>query len=462
MKSEAQRPTSFSIEAVLSLAERRAKSVVWINHEGTRTWADLGREVTRIARLCAVNGVSRGDIVVTPGAATFAALSWLLGAASVGAVVLPLRESRMEELKSWQSFLHIGWQVVGKDVGRVGQGVFSARAEHLLGELRTRGNPGLILATGGTTGTPKIVLHDLAALLATVPVKTGHTWRVLPLMRFDHIGGLDMAWRALAGGQVIIEPPSELTPEHVVEAIAHHGVEVMPATPSFLNLLLLSEAVLTRDVSSLQIIPYGAEPMPAGLLARLRTALPGVELMQRFGTSETGALPVHDVDRSIQLGSADAGYAWKIVDGELWVRSPSRALGYLSGGGDQFTADGWFRTGDLAEEVTGGGVRVLGRRDELINVGGEKVLPSGIEEVLLAHPQVADCRVSAARNAVLGQVVVAEVVWRGDETDALAVKRVLHQFAALSLPRCHLPAVVRLVPSIESTGNLKKSRRPTP
>jgi acyl-CoA synthetase (AMP-forming)/AMP-acid ligase II len=463
MKSEVTSQSApFSVETIALLAGQRAESVLWTNKNIAYTWADFGRNVARIRKLCIAGGVSRGELVVTPGAATFEALSWLFGAASAGAVVMPLREERGDELKSWQSFLEIGWQVVKGRMERMGQGIFSEQADRLLGVLRARRNPGLILATGGTTGTPKIVLHDLAALLATVSVKTGRAWRLLPLMRFDHIGGLDMAWRALAGGQVLIEPPVELTPEKVAAMIAYHRVEVMPATPSFLNLLLLSDAVRNHDLSSLRVVPYGAEPMPSGLLARLKETLPGVEFVQRFGTSETGALPVRGVGMELQLDVASGGYEWKIVEGELWVRSPARALGYLSCGGDQFSTDGWFRTGDLAEQSEKGAVRVLGRRDELINVGGEKVLPRGIEEVLLAHPQVADCRVSAAPNAVLGQVVVADVVWRGEEAGALAVKRALHEFAASSLPRCHLPAVVRLVPSIEATGNLKKTRRPTP
>jgi acyl-CoA synthetase (AMP-forming)/AMP-acid ligase II len=82
----------------------------------------------------------------------------------------------------------------------------------LLGLLRSRRHPGLILATGGTTGTPKLVLHDLALLFSTVPVRDGRPLRILPLMRFDHIGGLDMAWRALGSRQVLVAPPTALAP----------------------------------------------------------------------------------------------------------------------------------------------------------------------------------------------------------------------------------------------------------
>ncbi len=375
-----------------------------------------------------------------------------------GGGAAPGRQIEREEIQAWKNFIEIGWHVQDGRITRVGDGTMSATAAPLFAQLRERNHPGLILATGGTTGTPKLVLHDLTALLATVPIRTGRTCRTLPLMRFDHIGGLDMAWRALAGRQVLVAPPAELTPEAVAATLARHRVEIMPATPSFLNLLLMAEIHRTHDLSSLRVVPYGAEPMPAGLLERLRTALPRVEFTQRFGTSETGALPVRPIGDGLKLREGQAGFSWKIVDDELWVLSPARALGYLSGNANGFDDPGWFHTGDLAERLADGTVRVLGRREELINVGGEKVLPGEVESMLLTHPLVADCRVGAEPNAVLGQVVAAEIVWRGPERDAVVVKRMLHSFAAGLIARQKLPTVVRLVEALDSTRNLKKLR----
>ena len=71
--------------------------------------------------------------------------------------------------------------------------------------------------------------------------------------------------------------------------------------------------------------------MPAGLLEQLRLAWPQVQFVQRFGTSETGALPVGEAGAGLVLAATAAGFAWKLVEGELWVRSPACALGYLSG-----------------------------------------------------------------------------------------------------------------------------------
>ncbi len=446
----------FSVEGIAALAAQRSGQTLWIDDLGERSWAEFGAAVADVRSRGGEAGVKPGEIVVTPGAGSFEALAWLFGAAALGAVVAPLRPERRDEATGWGDFVTVAWQVHDGLV-RGGGGTPSAHAERLFGELRARAHPGLILATGGTTGTPKLVLHDLAALLAVVPVKTGRPSRTLPLMRFDHIGGLDMAWRALAGGQILVAPPAEISPETVARSIALHRVEVLPATPSFLNLMLVADVARNHDLGSLRLVPYGAEPMPAGLLARLRAAWPQVNFVQRFGTSETGALPVRSTPAGLELVAGGAGYNWKVIDGELWVQSPARALGYLSGPADGLEIAGWFKTGDLAEQGGDGVVRVLGRRTDVINVGGEKVRPDAVEAELSAHPAVADCRVFAVPNALLGQVVGAEVVWRGPEQDALAVKRILHEWTA-ALPNCHRPAVVRLVATIYTGGNFKKQR----
>lgn len=446
-----------AVADLAALARRRGNRAVWVNDVGEVTWAEFGAAIEAARQECADRRVQPGSVVEVMAEERLGFLAWVFGAAAVGAIVAPLR--RASPLVSpWQNFVKIDWRVSDGRLSRVGAGVMATASERLFAELRARGHPGLILATGGTTGTPKLVLHDLAALLATVSVKEGHPWRILPLMRFDHIGGLDMAWQALGRRQILVAPPAKFSPETVAASIERHRVEVLPATPSFLNLLLISGAHRLQNLRSIRIVPYGAEPMPASLLERLRSELPQVEFVQRFGTSETGSLPVHGVGGGLALGREERGFAWKIVEGELWVRSPARALGYLSGETGGFDSDGWFRTGDLAESFPDGAIRIRGRRTDLINIGGEKVLPEEVESALLRHPLVADCRVGPEPNALLGQIVAAEIVWLGTEQDALAVKRQVHDFARDLIAQHKLPTVVRLVKTVDSSSALKKPR----
>ncbi|HUG11338.1 MAG TPA: fatty acid--CoA ligase family protein [Opitutaceae bacterium] len=440
------------------MVEEHGADAFWIDDDRVRTWRDFGNVFEERREQCAIAGVGAGQIVAILADDGFDLLTWLFAAASLQATVAPLRIERRSELETWAKFTVIDWQVQDGALVKAGFGQTTATSVGLLAELLRRGHPGLILATGGTTGVPKVVLLDLWELLGVVQIKRGRSMRLMPLMRFDHIGGLDIAWRAIARGQSIVAPPALLTPASVAEKVERHRVEVLPATPSFLNLLLLAGADLLQGLRSLRVVPYGAEPMPPSLLARLRESLPEVRFTQRFGTSETGALPVRESGEGFTMQDEADRHEWKIVEGELWIRSPARAVGYLSGGSGGLTEDGWFRTGDLAERTHDpAAVRIVGRRDELINVGGEKVLPATVENLLLAHPLVADCRAFAVPNPLLGQVVGVEIVWRGPEKDPIEVKRSLHEFARSS-PKCYLPTTVRLVRAIDSTRNLKKRR----
>jgi acyl-CoA synthetase (AMP-forming)/AMP-acid ligase II len=403
------------------------------------------------------NRVRHGSVVEVVVEERLGFLAWVLGAAAAGVVVAPVR--RGTGTGSYlQKFVPVEWLVAEGRIERVNSGAASPAATLLLDKLLARRHPGLILSTGGTTGTPKLVLHDLAALLATIPVREARPRRILPLMRFDHIGGLDVAWRAIGCAQVLISPPAETSPQRVAATIELHRVDTLPATPSFLNLMLMAEVHRSHDLSSLTLIPYGAEPMPASLLEKLKRALPNVEFIQRFGTSETGALPVRGIGAGLALRDGNGKYAWKVVDGELWVRSPAQALGYLSGDTGGFRTDGWFRTGDVADSLPDGSIQVRGRRTEVINVGGEKVLPDEVESALMRHPMVADCRVSPKPNALLGQVVSAEIVWRGQEQDVIAVKHLIHDFARDLIAPHKLPAFVQLVKAIGSAPTKKKLR----
>jgi acyl-CoA synthetase (AMP-forming)/AMP-acid ligase II len=232
------------------------------------------------------------------------------------------------------------------------------------------------------------------------------------------------------------------------------------APPSSLNLLLMSGVLEAGAFGTVRLVAHGAEPMPAPLRERLRRALPGAGFQERFGTSETGAVRVRD--RGTGGGEfriEDPGVEWRIEEGELVLRSPSRALGYLNAdGGGRFLADGWYRTGDVVENLGEGWLRLVGRRSDVINVGGEKVFPATVERVLLEHPDVVDCAAHGVSNAVLGQVVGVDIVWRQRGATAMEVKRALESFAAGRLQRAERPVQVRIVEAVARTESGKVTR----
>jgi acyl-CoA synthetase (AMP-forming)/AMP-acid ligase II len=155
--------------------------------------------------------------------------------------------------------------------------------------------------------------------------------------------------------------------------------------------------------------------MLASTLTRLHAALPGVRLRQTYGLTEMGVLHSRSkAPDSLWLQVGGDGFETKVVEGTLFVRGASTMLGYLNAP-SPLTEDGWINTGDKVE-VDGEWLRILGRESEIINVGGLKVFPAAIENVMQMMENVDDVVVSAQPNGVTGQIVVAQVQLRSAES----------------------------------------------
>jgi len=331
----------------------------------------------------------------------------------------------------------------------------------LINTLRERGCAGLVLFSSGTTGKPKAMLHDLTRLVDSYAGRRTRPLNMLLFLLFDHIGGINTLLSILAIGGAATLPRAN-SPDAVAALIERFKVNVLPTSPTFLNLLLLSGSLERHDLSSLRMITYGTEPMPETLLARIHDKMPYAKLLQTFGTSETGVVATRSRSSdSLDMRFEDDSMEHKVVDGELWLRSKRRMLGYLNHVSDALTDDGWFRTGDAVEESSDGYLRILGRRNEIINVGGEKVFPSEIESVLLGHPSVRDCKAYPERNGLTGQFVAADIVLEeqrpGDSP--LPLLRQIRAYARKRLEGYKVPVRLHPVEQIAYSARFKKLMR---
>jgi len=279
-------------------------------------------------------------------------------------------------------------------------------------QLRERHHPGLVLFSSGSTGRPKAAVHDLVPLLEKFR-RPRHRYRTLVFLQLDHIGGINTLFYTLANGGAVVVP-RDRSPLAVCEAIEKYRVELLPTSPTFLNLLLLSGEHLQHDLSSLTLITYGTEPMPESTLLRLRAAMPNARLLQTYGLSELGILRSESRSSdSLWVRVGGEAYETKIVDGRLFIRSKSAMLGYLNAP-SPFDDEGFFDTGDLVES-DGEWIRILGRKSEIINVGGRKVHPAEVESALLAIENVVDASVRGEPHPITGQIVTATVRLASDE-----------------------------------------------
>ncbi|MBM3826098.1 MAG: long-chain fatty acid--CoA ligase [Verrucomicrobia bacterium] len=385
-----------------------------------------------------------------------AAAAWLLALEATGHFAVPLSGNPAEH-PARLAQVNAQWVVTADGLSwSLLPRIDEASAHPLFLRLKERGSAGLVLFTSGTSGRPKAMVQDFRRLLASYEGRHASRLPVLALLGFDHIGGLNTLFGCLASGSPLVVSAS-LTPSDVAAAIALHRVAVLPASPTFLNLLLVSGEAETRDLSSLRVITYGTEPMPESLLARLRAAFPRARFIQTFGTSETGITRAESPSQdSTFIRFDDPALEWKVVDDELWLRSRTQIDGYLDADNSRFTPDGWFRTGDRVELGPEGTLRVLGRMGELINVGGEKLMPAEVESVVLAVKGVRDCRVRGEPHALTGQTVVADVV-AASSADQEALRAAVRNACRARLARHKVPTRVTFVPAV-SGERLKKVR----
>ncbi len=314
--------------------------------------------------------------------------------------------------------------------------------------------PGLVLFSSGSTGKSKASLHDFVKILDKFKARRKRL-RTLTFLLLDHIGGINTLFYTLSNGGTIVTVEGR-SPEEVCRAVETHRVELLPTSPTFLNLLLISEAYRRFDLSSLELITYGTEPMPASTLGRLNEVFLTVRLQQTYGLSELGILRSKSRDsKSLWVKVGGEGFETKVVDGVLWIRAHSAMMGYLNAP-SPFDDEGWFNTEDMVE-VDGDYIRILGRKTEIINVGGEKVYPSEVESVLLQMDNVKDATVRGEPNPIMGNIVSATLNLFEPE-DLASLKKRIREFCGDRLPRHKVPQKIEIADGEQHGPRFKKLR----
>jgi acyl-coenzyme A synthetase/AMP-(fatty) acid ligase len=226
---------------------------------------------------------------------------------------------------------------------------------------------------------------------------------------FDHIGGLNTLFNCLINGSPFVIP-KDRNPSLVISIINKHQVNILPTTPTFLNLFMMDESFNYDNLKSLKLITYGTERMSGVILNKLNLNLPRVKLLQTFGTSETGILKTQSKSsNSLFFKIVDDEKEFKIEGDELYLRSKTQVNGYVNHSNDNFLKDGWYATGDLVESDEEGYIKIIGRKNKIINVGGLKVLPKEIEDVINLVNGVDDSTVFSERNNLVGNIVCAKI-----------------------------------------------------
>jgi long-chain acyl-CoA synthetase len=321
-------------------------------------------------------------------------------------------------------------------------------------QLRKINHPGLVLFTSGSSGEPKAAVHDFVRLLEKFKVRK-KAYKTLNFLLFDHWGGLNTMFHTLSNGGTVIAT-KDRKPDAICSYIEKYKIELLPASPTFLNMLLLSESYQSYDLSSLKLITYGTEPMPQSTLDRIKLAFPNVKLQQTYGLIELGVLRSRSKeDGSLWVYIGGEGFQTRVVNGLLEIKAESAMLGYLNAP-SPFTEDGWFMTGDQVE-TDGEYFKILGRKSEIINVGGEKVYPVEVENVIQELPNVAEVTVFGEKNDMIGTLVCARVRLITDE-DKKEFTLLLKKHCKQRLQKFKVPVKVTFDDSEQFNERFKKKR----
>jgi acyl-CoA synthetase (AMP-forming)/AMP-acid ligase II len=302
----------------------------------------------------------------------------------------------------------------------------------------------ILLYTGGTTGKPKGVMISnrnlmtgtLGCVLSATGIRSDDsTLMVLPLF---HVSLWPVTAAHYVGARVVVSRRFDM--DELLATVEREGVSHVNLVPTLVAMLLAAPGLDSHDLSKLRAITYAGAPMPLELLLRLRARFPAAEISQGYGMTE--AAPIITVldevthrDSETELGRRRLKGAGRealttevrIVDpdddgrheplppgvvGEVVARGANVMLGYWKN--PELTAerlrDGWLHTGDLGMVDEDGFLFLTGRKDDMIITGGENVYPQEVEEVILAHPAVAECAVVGLPDDLWGEQVTACVV----------------------------------------------------
>jgi len=400
--------------------------------------------------------IKTGQVVIIEADFSPNAVSLLLALIEKGCIIVPITKSVSSKR---EEFIIVA---EGEIIIKIDQddnvdisGLPSSSQHSLYKDLRKKNHPGLVLFSSGSTGKSKASLHDLTYLLDKFKLQR-HTLKTITFLLYDHIGGFNTLFYILSNAGLIVTL-ADRTPDIVLKTIEKYEVELLPTSPTFLNLILISESYKNYNLSSLKMITYGTEPMPETTLTKFNQLFPDIKFLQTYGLSEIGILRSKSKSSdSLWVKIGGDGFDIRIIDDLLEIKAKSAMLGYLNAP-SPFTEDGWFKTGD-AVEVDGEYIKILGRKSELINVGGEKVYPAEIESVIQEMNEIQEVAVYGEKNPIIGNIVCCNILL-SEALDVNELKKRIRNHCIKKLESYKIPIKINIVQEQQHSERFKKMRK---
>jgi long-chain acyl-CoA synthetase len=399
-----------------------------------KTLADF-REVS-------LNQIQAGDIVALVGDFDDISIKSLFQLIERKAIVAPLSENALSNIDFYLREIGAKWILHAGILKDVGYNIANINIDF----LRKENKSGLILFTTGTTNKPKAILHDFDKFLSRYSTPRP-ALSTIGFLLFDHVGGLNTLFHMLFNNGTFYSV-LDRSPNSIIRKINDYKVELLPTTPTFLRMLRFSDLLSEKLLDSLKVITYGTEMMDKPTLEYFCNKLQNVDFRQTYGMSELGILRIKSFSReSLFMKIGGEGIKTRTTENELEIFSENRMLGYINHP-SPFDSHGWFKTGDLVE-TQNEFMRIVGRKNDIINVGGLKFMASDIEEVVMKIPGIKLVKVMAQKNPITGSHV--EIIIEPSESVDLSV------FDVKEYLRNRLPS--HMQPRKISIGSVEVSHR---
>lgn len=303
----------------------------------------------------------------------------------------------------------------------------------------------ITLFTSGTTGTPKKVSHNIKSLTRFLKKSTLHEQSVWGFAyNPTHMAGIQVFLQALLNKNSIVKLFG-LERTEIFNQIQNHNITHISATPTFYRLLLPVE----NTFNSVIRLTCGGEKFDSKTLAELTKMFPNAKITNVYASTEAGTLFASKEDLFV-VKDAFANSV-KIKNNELLLHKS------LLGQSQQINLDNdWYNTSDLVEIISENPLsfKFIARKNEMINVGGYKVNPTEVEEVIRSIAQVKDVRVFGKSNSILGNIICAEIVANSQMTE-----KEIRDFLKTKLQQFKIPRLIKFTDKLQFTRTGKTSRK---
>lgn len=427
-----------------------------IEENNSYKFLQLKDNIRRYIDILRVRGIKEGKCVSLIGDYSFEMISLTIALIINKNILVPVDKAAIGNLDEILEVAQVEFliELTENNIFKM-KSIQNEVSSQLIKRLQIKNESGIIIFTSGSSGKSKAAVLQVSKLIQNYKIDIRKSYRSLIFLKLDHIGGINTLFSIMLNGGTIVTI-KDRTANEVCKTIEKNKVELLPTTPTFLNMLIISGIYKKYDLSSLKIISYGTETMPISTLNELSKCFEGVKLKQTYGLTELGIFSTKSKEsNSVWMKVGGEGIEVRIIDNTLWIKSKSAMLGYINAP-SPFNEKGWYNTGDKVE-IDGEYIRILGRESEIINVGGEKVFPAEVENLLLEIDNIKEVLVYGKQNAITGQIV-ASIIQLEKPEELKALKKRIIEYCKDKIQSYKIPRLITITDENLVGNRFKKIR----